>query len=178
MNRKEIKGAARLALKNDRWSSVGVLLVGQLLAGIAPLFLNGAMTYGINEYYMKSLNGEAKSFNDLFAGFKKYGKVLGTDILMTIYLFFWAFIPVVGIVKMFSYSQTFLVLRDNPELTANQAITKSREIMKGHKAQLFGLTLSFLGWRIVTCFTFGLLDILFVGPYWHYAQMEFYNKIK
>ena len=75
MNRKEIKSVAKQALKNDRWTPVAVLYVGQLLASIAPLFLNGVLSYGVNEYYLKSLNGEEKHFNDLFAGFKKYGKL-------------------------------------------------------------------------------------------------------
>ena len=178
MNRKEIKSTARLALKNDKWSSVGVLLVGQLLASIAPLFLNGVLSYGVNEYYLKSLNGEEKHFNDLFAGFKKYGKLFGADLLMTVYLFLWSFIPFAGLIKTFSYSQTLLILRDNPELTVKEAITKSRQMMNGHKAQLFGLLLSFIGWILVDCFTFGHLDILYVGPYMQYAKMEFYNKIK
>lgn len=182
MNRKEIKGVAREALKKDRWLPVGTLFVGQLIASLVPLFLNGPMQYGINEYFVKSLNGEERQFKDIFCGFNKYGRLLGADILMTLYILLWSCVPVVGpfisFVKGFSYSQTLLVIRDNPELTANEAITKSREIMYGHKAQYFGLILSFLGWMILDGFTFGILGLLFVAPYQKFASIEFYNRIK
>lgn len=178
MNRKEVKSIAKQALKNDRWLPVGVLLVGGCIGNSLALFFAGVMNYGAVNYFTKSLNGEEKSFKDLFAGFNQYGKLFLTELLMTIYLFLWAFVPVVGIVKMFSYSQTYYVLKDNPELTPNQAITKSREIMNGHKAQLFGLGLSFLGWMIVSAFTLNILDVLYVAPYLQFAKAEFYNRIK
>lgn len=182
MDRKEIKSVARAALKNDRWLPVGTLFVGQLIAGLFPLILNGPMQYGINEYYVKSLNGEERKFKDIFCGFNSFGKLFLADLLMCLYMALWSLIPIVGpfivIVKSFAYSQTLLILRDNPELTANEAITKSKEMMNGHKAQLFGLTLSFLGWMIVDCFTMGILGVLFVQPYMRFAEIEFYNRIK
>lgn len=182
MNRKEIKSVARQALKNDRWLPVGSLYVGVAIANLCPLFLNGPMQYGINEFFIKSLNGEDRKFKDIFCGFSKYGKLFLADLLIFLYSMCWFLIPFAGpfiaFVKSFSYSQTLLILRDNPELSANEAITKSREIMNGHKGKLFGLYLSFLGWQILNAFTLFILGVLFVDPYKRFALIEFYNKIK
>ena len=77
-----------------------------------------------------------KKFVDLFAGFKHFGKTFVAWLLMGLYQCLWFCVPFAGpfiaFVKTFSYSQTDLVLRDNPELSANEAITKSREIMYGN----------------------------------------------
>ena len=182
MNRHEIKSAAKQALKNDRWLPVAVVLLGQTIAASCGI-LAGPAQYGINEYFTKSLNGEDKKFVDMFAGFKNFGKTFVAWLLMLLYQGLWSLIPfagpIIAFVKGFSYSQTYLVLRDNPELSANEAITKSREIMDGNKARYFGLILSFLGWGLLDMmFTMGILGILYVNPYMQFAQIKFYEDIK
>jgi len=56
---------------------------------------------------------------------------------------------VVVIVKGLSYSQGFLVLADNPDWTARQALRESKRIMRGWRGDLFVLTLSFIGWGLL-----------------------------
>ena len=51
-----------------------------------------------------------------------------------------SYIP--GIVKTYSYAMTPYILLDKPELSANEAITDSRMMMRGHKMELFLLDLS------------------------------------
>ena len=49
--------------------------------------------------------------------------------------------------------------------------------MNGHKAELFVLHLSFIGWAFLSSFTCGILLILYVGPYMqttivgHYCEL-------
>lgn len=182
MNRKEVKSTARAALTNDRWLPVGITLVGSMILSCAPLFLAGPITYGVHEYYLKSLRGEERGFEDLFVGFKQYGRTLVTYLLIYLYVFLWFLIPfagpVIAIIKAYGYSQAIFNLRDHPEMTAKEAIALSVEMMDGYKGTYFMLMLSFIGWIILDSFTYGILGILFVYPYQQFAICEFHERLK
>lgn len=185
MNRRELKAQAREALSKNRWMPVVAnLLVGAInvAAGPASPFVAGAMTMGQLKYYNKSLKGENPTIGDLFSGFKNYGKSLGAFLLMMIYQMLWSLIPfagpIISFVKIFSYALTYHILNDNPELSANEAITKSREMMNGHKVEYFNLVFSFLGWFMLDSLTCGLLGILYIQPYLQHAVAAFYENVK
>ena len=72
---------------------------------------------------------------------------------------------------------SYYILLDNENMTALEAIRKSKEMMNGHKMDFFMLNLSFLGWIILGIFTFGIL-YLWLAPYMSTAQANFYNAIK
>lgn len=54
------------------------------------------------------------------------------------------------VVIVLRYSLTTLALADHPELGALSAIRRSKELMKGHKGQYFVLSLSFIGWILLS----------------------------
>lgn len=47
--------------------------------------------------------------------------------------------------------------------------------MKGHKLELFVLYLSFFGWFLLSAFTGGILQVLYVQPYFQATIIEFYS---
>lgn len=61
-----------------------------------------------------------------------------------------------GIVAGYSYAMTSYILAENPELTASDAIEQSKQMMYGHRFQLFCLQLSLSAgiflphWRLVS----------------------------
>ena len=63
------------------------------------------------------------------------------------------------------------------KLTANEALSKSKEIMDGHKFDLFVLQLSFFWWYMLSAITFGIAYI-YVIPYVSATTANFYNSIK
>lgn len=177
-----IKKIAKIALKGDRWRPILVLIVGNFIGAWLPFILSGPMEYGINDYFMKSLLAQDRKLGDIFSGFKCFRKTFLISLLKSIYIALWGSIPFIGpviaFVKGFSYSQAYLVLRDNPTITANKAITISRQIMNGYKAKYFGLSLSFIGWMILDIFTYGILGLLYIAPYKKFSQVTFYSAIK
>lgn len=181
MNRKEIKQQAREALAQNRWMPVLVNLIqaGIIMAG-APLalFITGPLAVGQYKYYNKSLKGENPSVAEMFGGFKDYGRSLGASLLMMLYQMLWSFIPFAGIIKSYSYAMTYQILNDHPELNANGAITKSREMMNGHKWEFFVFQLSFLGWYLLDMLTCGIINLLYIAPYYNHAVVAFYEKLK
>ncbi len=66
--------------------------------------------------------------------------------------------------------------RQGKNLSATEAITKSRRLMDGHKWDLFVLDLSFLGWIILASLTFGI-GYLWLHPYMQTTHAEFYRNL-
>jgi uncharacterized membrane protein len=113
----------------------------------------------------------------LFEGFKYFWPAFKVYFLVGLYTMLWSMLFVIpGIVKTYSYSQAAYIIAENPEMGANEAITRSREMMNGHKMELFVLQLSFIGWMLLGCITFGLAFI-YVSPYMQATYVNFYHKV-
>ena len=69
------------------------------------------------------------------------------------------------------------ILAENPGMAALEAIDRSKAMMDGHKADLFVLMLSFIGWTLLGAITFGIAYIWIV-PYMSATYVNFYNTIK
>lgn len=112
------------------------------------------------------------------------GKALGTFInwlLNTIFVALWSllfFIP--GIVKSYSYAMSYYIAEDwgnqGYSVKGTEAINASKEMMRGHKWELFVLDLSFIGWYILVMITGGLAS-LFVQPYLLTTRAAFYRNL-
>lgn len=114
----------------------------------------------------------------LFLGFKTYGRVFGTMLLMGVYTALWSLLLVIpGIIKSYSYAMTPYLILDEPELSGDALITKSMRMMEGHKMKLFLLDLSFIGWCLLSIITCGIAS-LWITPYMQTARAGFYEDIK
>lgn len=82
-----------------------------------------------------------------------------------------------GIILSYAYAMVPYLLRDYPELGAREALRMSRELMKGHKWDLFVLQLTFLGWILLAILTCGI-GLLWLRPYMYTAQGYFYQDLK
>lgn len=55
-------------------------------------------------------------------------------------------------------------------------IKESRRLMKGYKMKGFALSLSFIGWAILTALTFGIVGIYMI-PYYRASHIYFYQAV-
>ena len=62
-------------------------------------------------------------------------------------------------------------------MTANEAITQSRQIMNGNKWRLFCLDFSFIGWHILCVLSLGV-GYIWLVPYIQASYAEFYRRAK
>lgn len=86
-------------------------------------------------------------------------------------------ISIVGMIVMyFSYALTYYVMIENPEYSVSQAMKECKNLMKGHKLDLFLLWLSFIGWAILALLTFGI-GFLWLSPYMSTTTAHFYRYI-
>lgn len=69
---------------------------------------------------------------------KKSGGVILTYIITNIFVFLWSLLFVIpGIVKAFSYQRAIYLKANHKDMPIEDAITKSRQDMKGHKGSFF-----------------------------------------
>ncbi|MBR1499873.1 MAG: DUF975 family protein [Bacteroidaceae bacterium] len=118
------------------------------------------------------------SIGHLFDGYRDFVRVFLTLLLQRIYIFLWMLLLIVpGIIKAFSYAMTPYILRDRPDLKYNGAIELSMAMMRGHKADLFWLYLSFIGWFLLCILTLGI-GSFWLGPYVQSTVANFYEEVK
>lgn len=169
-----------------RWSQPVIftlvyIIILSAASGISS-FLSWFLLPMIYSYTISFLDakrtGEEYKVEKLFDGYKDFLRILGTLVLQNVYTFLWTLLLIVpGVIKSMSYSQTYYVLKDNPELSFNAAIERSMAMMEGHKMQYFLLQLSFIGWILLSVLTFGIL-LLWVSPYMNATFAHYYEYVK
>lgn len=189
MTRAEMKKLAKEQIRGNIGKLFVVMLIVGLLVGVCSfipligslagtLILAPAFGISLCMIYLKLIKKEQISVGNAFDGFNLTGKAAWLNILVTFFTFLWSCLFIIpGIVKSYSYALAYYILADNPEMTASEALNKSKEMMNGHKMDLFVLHLSFIGWGLLVGITFGLAGI-YVIPYMNATVANFYNSLK
>ena len=161
-----------IQIDEESASLAGLSLVMTIL--LLPLI------WGFYTMYLDHIRGEKVGLGNLFQGYSKewFSKSLLTLLLMYVYTLLWTLLLIVpGIIKALSYAMTPYVLKDNPNMKSNEAIEESMRLMSGHKAELFLLSLSFIGWALLSLLTLGI-GFLWLIPYMQTAYAHFYEDLK
>ena len=74
------------------------------------------------------------------------------------------------------YVLSFNICYDNPEFSSKECVKQSATLMKGNRGNYFLLILSFIGWAILSLFTFGI-GMLWLFPYIQVASVCFYERV-
>ena len=158
---------------------IGGLAFVPFVGTIGLIFVEGPFILGMYMIYLAITYGEKPQVGDVFKGFSEnFGTAVLTNLLIGIFTFLWSLLFVVpGIIKAFSYSMSFYILAENPQMSATEAITESRRLMDGHKMEYFVLILSFIPWMLLGTITAGLAYI-YVGPYMQVTVANFYQELK
>ena len=145
-----------------------------VVGAIIVLPLNIGMAYA----FIQVAKGGPGELRDLFRSLEGsyFLMHVWTLLKMIIFIFLWTLLVIPGIIKAYSYSQTAHILADDPSV--KDAITASREMMNGHKLELFFLQLSFIGWALLSVLTLGLVWIFYAGPYYHQTMALYYLTLK
>ena len=150
--------------------------VGSALS-LVQFILGGTINLGYAQYLLKQYNKANFEFRDLFSQFHRFGQGFAQHFLRGLYTALWMLLFIIpGIIKAISYSMTPFIMAENPDMTAKDAINASKELMHGHKMDLFLLGLSFIGWSLLSILTLGIGSI-FLNPYINAAYAAFYKKI-
>lgn len=151
--------------------------VFSVIGFIVSALVGGPLELGVSACFLKLVRGQHVEIGNMFDGFKNFVKGFVLQLINSIFIALWTLLFIIpGIIKAYSYSMSFYILSDNPEMEANAARKKSMEMMHGYKWRLFCLDFSFIGWYILCILTLGILT-LWVVPYHNAARAEFYQNL-
>ena len=157
-----------------------VNMLNMLLVNLATALVVMPLSVNANGIFIKVFLCEPARVGELLSNFQfNYLRKIGGMLWMGLLTLLWSLLLVIpGIVKGLSYSMTPYILADCPNVTATEALKLSMRMTDGHKMELFILGLSFIGWFLLSTFTFGILAIVFVNPYIATSLAGYYVELK
>lgn len=117
---------------------------------IYDFVLSGPLMLGIAMFLLAYFRKHTIDYTLTFEGFSMFVKGFLLYLLYSVKIFLWSLLFIIpGLIAAFRYSQAFYLRVDHPEWTTSQCLAESSRLMKGNKAKLFGLGLSFIGWYML-----------------------------
>lgn len=155
--------------------------VQEILSLLVAILVIYPMTFSLVKLFLGFVRGEQQLHaGGVFSTFNTpyYGKSIGLYLLTMIFTFLWTLLLIVpGIIKSLSYALAPYILAENPELTANEAINRSMEMMNGHKMDLFLMVLGYTGFALLSLLALGI-PLLWIYPYYQAVFAKFYEEVK
>lgn len=133
---------------------------------------------GLSRFFLDGFKGDTR-INNMFSTFnsEEFFFIAKTQFLRGLYIALWSLLFIIpGIIKAYEYRMVPYILAEKPDLTANEVITKSRDMTFGHKIDIFVLELSFIGWTILAMIPCGL-GLFFLNPYIFATYAKLYNVL-
>ena len=136
------------------------------------------LEWGLTVFFLNLIRHEDIRYERLFDGYKDFVRVFLASFLCQLAVTIGCILLIVpGIILGLMFSQYAYILKDDPQISALDALMKSMKMMDGHKMELFWLYLSFIGWAILALFTFGF-GLLLLVPYVETTLAHFYEDLK
>lgn len=184
----ELMSQAREALRGNWGTAIGTALLMMVIStgvqlvplfgGLLSLLLSGSLTLGFSMFLLALVRRQDARTGMLFDGFQRFGPALGAYFLMNLFILLWALLLIIpGIMAAMSYSMTFFVMADNPDIGPMEAIKRSKKMMHGKRWKLFCLGLRFIGWSLLSILTL-FIGFLWVMPYYWTSATLFYEDVK
>lgn len=107
------------------------------------------MSFGYQYYTLRVIRGDKATWQDFFAPLWNAGRLIALSLLTSLFVGCGAVFFVFPAVYFFyTLRLAPYLLLDNPELSVIRAMRLSRQIVRGHRLQLFFTDISFVGWSI------------------------------
>lgn len=200
MTNAELKAQAKQMLSGNWGTAIIVLIVTSILLGVGNTFgislgsksdssfmqyklnivqfvIGGAVSVGIAGVYLSFLRQGKAEFVRMFDGFSDcFVASLIANIINSIAVSLGCVLLIVpGIIISLMFSQAFYILRDHPDMSGIDALMASKDMMYGHKMDLFKLWLSFIPWFLLCVL---VIPALYVIPYFTASITAFYENVK
>lgn len=160
--------------------AAGIFLLIVIISLLVRIFIFNPLQVGCYGFFRDNIENEGQAdLGVIKSGFQNYGHTFFTLLLKDIFIALWTMLFIIpGLIKIYSYRMVPYILRDNPELSAGEVISRSRQMMDGHKWRSFVLDLSFIGWYLLGALTFGIVLVLWTAPYHNSTEAALYMELK
>ena len=136
--------SAKQEIKGCYWKAFGIgalfilVMLVSCVTVVGPFIIYGPMFLGLHRAILQLVRTKKVKVSTLFSGFKDFGVAFRLVWLEGIKIFLWSLLLIVpGIIALIRYSMAFLILSDNPNITAREAINKSKDMIEGRKYEFF-----------------------------------------
>lgn len=147
------------------------------IVSIVKFVLGGVIGLGYHTFTLNAVDGREARFENLFSQMHRFGDGFCLRLLTEIFVALWTLLFIIpGIIAGYSYAMAPFIMLENPDCGARQALSESKEMMRGNKWRLFCLEFSFIGWNILNIFTLGI-GSLWLNPYKEVSRAAFYREI-
>lgn len=171
------KTALWLAAAGILWIIVIALFI---IATLFNIFVSNLIEVGGCRFFTENAVGRP-GIKTILLGFsgEYYWNIVKTLFCRDVFLILWTLCFIIpGIVKRYEYRMIPYILAEYPNMSREEAFQRSKEMMDGNKLDAFILDLSFIGWHLLSIFTFGILTIFFVNPYIYAVNAELFLALK
>ncbi len=144
------------------------------------ILVMSVVSAGFVLFLLNTIRGRSPSYGNLLDGFGFFFRIILINALAALFIWLWSLLLIVpGVIAYYRYSQAIYILLDDPTKSPLRCLRESKELMRGHKGELFVLDLSFLGWyllRIVPML--GFASRIWSVPYIATTKALFYERLR
>ena len=130
-------------------------------------------------FLLNTIRGTGACLGNLLDGFGFFFKIILLSIVQYIFIALWSLLLVFpGIIAAYRYRMAIYLLVDDPGRGVMECIRLSKEMMKGHKWELFVLDLSFIGWGFLAMLpVIGYAVQVWTVPYMSMTKALYYENL-
>lgn len=158
-----------------------VLIVAAIVLAIGialDVLLLSPVQVGINRFMVKSLDDTARIAEVGYTFDHNYKNGVKVMFFKDLYVVLWSLLFIVpGIYKAYQYRMVPYILGENPDMTYQEVLQRSKDMMDGQKWDAFVLDLSFILWHMLGGITCGLAEIFYVAPYVNLTDAALYSRL-
>lgn len=142
-------------------------------------FLMYIVGAGFVLFLLNTIRRAGASYGNLLDAFPLFFKLFLLSLLTSVFTFLWSLLLIFpGVIAAYRYRQALYILLDHPEKSPLQCIRESKELMRGHKWELFVLDLSFIGWSLLASIPYvGYIIQVWTVPYIDLSYALYYEKL-
>ena len=163
-----------LALLEDMVPPTSSAVIDLLMQALRSIVGAGFILFLLN-----TIRSTGACLGNLLDGFGFFFKILLLTVLEYIFITLWSLLLVFpGFIAAYRYSMAIYLLVDDPSRGVMDCLRLSKEMMKGHKWELFMLDLSFIGWGILAMLpVVGYAVQVWTVPYIHMTKALYYENL-
>ncbi len=165
-------------LNNMPWLSS----TGSGLSTLVNILFAVPLEYALYIYFLKLIRREEMMEGNVKTLFQEFQNnwstfvVAGVLMMLVVLLIMIPTLFIGAIIFSLAYGMVPYIIYDNPGIAPREALRMSRMMMRGHKAELFLLQLSFIGWALLCILC--PIGLLWLCPYMYAATAHFYEDVK
>lgn len=158
-NMEYVSQGALDAMTQQLWASLrGPQAMVGLLVALIIAFYSMVVDFGYCGYTLEIMRGQGGGYGDMFSRFYMAGKIILLQVLKFVFIYLWSLLFVFpGLIAMYRYRLADYCLLDDPDISALEAIRRSKALMRGRKMDLFITDLSFIGWLLLETLAFQVI---------------------